>query len=552
MDLRSLAQLVPGSHFLTELKAQARCVLPGHQDSDQSLLLRQNGERLTIGCYGGLGHTADALLTALHLTRSDLVVSRPASQTSSAALPPGSPSAALSTNGTTHDATIWNGHVEPPQHRDFGKWQLEVGYQFKGWFGAIPENQRELLASDDDETGLIETLINQAKDSIAAEKRPIWPAPELTETEVDEELRRLATMAVRAFRDDYHLPAVAEQHLPALGEIDRTPIDAYEAAQIMYADRRTYWLGRAGKRGCSIILSGPMGAGKTTFEMNFAYRRGQGEEFLGRPCEQGKTLIVVSPKEFDAWADTIGFWGLREVIYLLRSTQAHFVDGAAAQARWLEKTMKEGRFDVVVLDTLFDFFGMAPNNSGDANRNALAEQTPLLEVINRNSWGLLAGGHTTKADAQAIVPREPEESFAGHTGWAAQHRMRMTIRRKSKGMFALITGRGGYGDEGILEERLLLFDQETRLLTLGGKFSEYLGEAAMPEIEDKLAAGGWFSRSELMQQTGKGKNWVYAGLKAGLKQGKLKWNGLRTNKSKYAQPAEPDEDLDLFGISKSK
>jgi hypothetical protein len=196
---------------------------------------------------------------------------------------------------------------------------------------------------------------------------------------------------------------------------------------------------------------------------------------------------------------------------------------------------------------------MASNNTGDANRNALAEQTPLLEVINRNSWGLLAGGHTTKADVQAVVPREPEESFAGHTGWAAQHRMRMTIRRKSKGMFAFITGRGGYGDLGILEERLLLFDENQRLLTLGGKFSDYLGQTALPSILEALEnAGGWATRSDLIKLTGKSKNWVHAAIKHGLKHGgpdngpALKWNGKERRGSRYALPDEPPEQAELL------
>lgn len=333
---------------------------------------------------------------------------------------------------------------------------------------------------------------------------------------------------------------------PATIEIDRTPVDAFEAWQIIAADQRGYLWGGLLREGCTTVLSGPMGSGKTTLGMNFARSLALGEEFLGRACQQSKTLVVVSPKEYEAWADTIWFWQLRDQVFLLRSTQTHFEEGAGAQAQWFETTMKEGGFRAFVLDTLFDFFGMPPNARGDSNRIAMAEQTPILEVVNKNSWGGLVFGHTPKVEAQALVPRDPEESFAGHTAWTAQHRMRMVLRRKSakSGMNAIMTGRGGHGDLGILEEHLLKYDPDTRLVTLGGKFSEYLGEAALAEVLDKLGQGGWFSRSELVTQTGKSKNWVHAGIKHGVKKGDIKWNGKGSRRSKYAQKDEPDEEAE--------
>jgi hypothetical protein len=538
MDLRGLAQLVPDSHFLSEVKAQGRCILPGHRDgdSDQSVLLRQNGDRLTIGCYGGLGHTTDALLTALHLGRQDLIVSRPASQTSHS-LPPKAPAEAFSVNGTSRDASE---RSQAPVI-DFPTWRYRAGMTIKGCIDAIPQEGREIIASMTPE-GLAEKLFEQARELVIVQPRP----PELSDTDLDDELHKLAAQAVEHFRNAYYLPATTngEIQLPATVEIDREPIDAYDAWKTMSADRRGYAFEGLGRWGCTMVLAALIGAGKTTFAMNLARAWALGTEFLDRRCEQSKTLVVVSPKEWEAWADTIGFWELREVIFLLRSTQTHFVDGAAAQARWFETAMKKGGFRTFVLDTLFDFFGMPPNTRGDSNRIAMNEQTPLLEVVNANSWCGLVSGHSPKTEAQAVVNRDPEEAFGGHTAWTAQHRMRMSIRRKSKGMNAFVTGRGGYGDTGILEERLLLFDESTRLVSLGTKFSDYLGEAALPEILEKLGQGGWFSRSELMKQTGKSKNWVYAGIKHGLKQHSIRWNGKGSRGSKYALPGEDDEETE--------
>src|SRR5262245_40727385 len=103
MDLRSLARWVRDSHFSSEFKAQGCCILPGHSDGDseRSLRLSQNGERLFVSCYGGLGHTTDQLLTVWGLSRADLVVSRPAPQ-ESPAFEQKPAEEAFSGNGTEH------------------------------------------------------------------------------------------------------------------------------------------------------------------------------------------------------------------------------------------------------------------------------------------------------------------------------------------------------------------------------------------------------------------------------------------------------------------
>src|SRR5208337_4417545 len=102
---------------------------------------------------------------------------------------------------------------------------------------------------------------------------------------------------------------------------------------------------------------------------------------------------------------------------------------------------------------------------------------PLLQMVRERNYSGLVTGHAPKSEAKAIDPRDPEESFGGHTAWTAQHRMRAAIRRKAQGVNTFLTGRGGYGDVGILKEELLNFDLATRLLALGGPFSEHLGEA---------------------------------------------------------------------------
>lgn len=323
---------------------------------------------------------------------------------------------------------------------------------------------------------------------------------------------------------------------------DRRAVDAYEAHQAMVADQRGYvWEGFI-KEGCTMIVSGLMGAGKSTFAMNLARAWAKGEPFLGRTVKPSKTLVVVSPKEYEAWAETFGFWQLAGSVYLVESTKAHFKN-AVEQVQWFVFQMETLGSRTFVLDTLFDFYGMPANNSGDQNRIVMNEQTPFLQMVRERMYGGLVLGHPPKSEASALVSRDPEESFGGHTAWTAQHRMRGTIRRNS-GANAFITGKGGYGDQGVLSEEMLLFDEQTRLVSLGGPFKNYLGVVAMPTIVQAL--DGWMSRSDIEKKIGKRKEWILAGLKEGIKQGTIKHNGKDGRSRKYALPDEPKQD-ELFG-----
>jgi AAA domain-containing protein len=376
---------------------------------------------------------------------------------------------------------------------------------------------------------LSEELAAAIQSSLFNDRFAVYKAPHgLTQSEIREEIDPAIRLAWKRFRiatrndlivldglmstqDGDQVPAIADEYA------DRQAVDAFDAFQTMVGEARDYsWEGLI-RVGCTAVLSALIGAGKTTLAMNLARAWGLGLSLFERLCHQSRTLVVVSPKEYEAWADTIGFWGLKGLVFLVKSTSAHFSDRAQT-VKWFDYTMKKHECRTFVLDTLFDFFGMPPNTSGDANRIAMNEQAPLLELVRERSWSGLLSGHAPKSEAKAIDPRDPEESFGGHTAWTAQHRMRMTIRRKSQGVNAFITGRGGYGDRGILKEELLLFDEETRLLSLGGLFSDHLGEAAMPSVIDTMRDfGGPISMPKLIEQMGKSEKWTRAGVTAGRK-----------------------------------
>jgi AAA domain len=294
-----------------------------------------------------------------------------------------------------------------------------------------------------------------------------------------------------------------------------------------------------------------MGAGKSTSAMNLARAWALGVPFLGRQCRQSKTLVVVSPKEFEAWAETVGFWGLKGLIYLVESNKAHFGDREAA-VQWFDYLMGKDQCRTFVLDTLFDFFGMPPNTSGDSNRIVMNEQTPLLQLVRERNYSGLVTGHAPKSEAHAVDPRDPEEAFAGHTAWTAQHRMRMTLRRKSQGVNAFVTGRGGYGDKGILKEELLKFDEKTRLVSLGGLFSDHLGQAAMSSVVECLEQLGQLaSISQLEKEMGRGHRWIRPGLREGGKKGLVIVEGKAKN-TKYRRSTPAEEEAAMRAAKAAK
>lgn len=326
------------------------------------------------------------------------------------------------------------------------------------------------------------------------------------------------------------LPAVQKSSVDVPAEkslfADRQAVDAFDAWRQISGEQRTYAVAGLVKFGATAAVSGLMGAGKTTFAMNMTRAWALGQQFCGRDVVPCKVFVVASSKEYDNWAETIGkAWELQGLVYLAPSLWAHFND-TKKSAAWFAHEMTRLGCQAFVLDTLFDFFGMPPNTTGDQNRTAMNEQAPLLEVVRTMQYAGLVTGHQPKSEAQALAPRDPEEAFAGNTGWMAQHRMRISLRRKSQGANAIITGRGGYGDEGISKEQMVLFDPETRLISLGGLFSDYLGITALPSVSDALRdEGGWASRSDLEKKIGKGKAWVLAGLKEGLKREEIERKG---------------------------
>jgi AAA domain-containing protein len=333
----------------------------------------------------------------------------------------------------------------------------------------------------------------------------------LSESEIEEELSRIV--------DGYLPVAVVERgQLPAEARDpyeDRHALDAYEVGQALTKERKGYTVEGLVREGATALISAVIGAGKTTLMLNICRAWAIGGVVLGRQCQQSKTLVVVSPKEYDNWAETVYQWGLADAIFIIESPKSHFGNPQKA-ADWFDAEMRRLACRTFGFDTLFDFYGHSPTSSAsEVNREVMNEQAPLLMVVRQNNWSGVVSGHAPKSEAKAIEPRDPEEAFSGANAWAAQHRMRIALRRRDK-LTSIISGRGGYGDDGILDEQLLAFTKETRLVELGGPWSQHVGAAALPVVTEALKGlDGIASMAKLVEVTGRGETFIRAGIRAG-------------------------------------
>lgn len=330
---------------------------------------------------------------------------------------------------------------------------------------------------------------------------------------------------------------------------DRQVIDAFKAYELMQSEHRDYALEGLIRFGSSGLLTGLMEAGKSTFARNLARAWALGEPFIDRVTQQTNVLVVVSSKEYESWAETVGFWDLRDRIFLAESNSVHF-GGPEAASAYIEYRMRQYRCRSLILDTLFDYVGLPASGTANADQNRVVmnEQAPLMDMIRRQSFAMLALGHQPKGEARTPDPRDPQESFAGHTGWSAQHRMRLSMRRKAQGVISFITGRGSPGDKGFEEERLVVYDENTRLLTLGGLFKDHLEELAAPSVVETLKSIGVpCGITKLIEEVGKGEKWVRAGLRGARKHKPEAWVLMKGKgrSTKYVLPGWESQD-DMF------
>jgi putative DNA primase/helicase len=308
---------------------------------------------------------------------------------------------------------------------------------------------------------------------------------------------------------------------------DRHPVEAVHAyGELIRLGKQTRYLMKGALAyGASSIWSGLVEAGKSTTVRMGARCFGTGEDFLGRPVQQDNVLVLCSPKEYLGWVDTVGrVWKLQDRIFIKDSETIASKD----IWKWIRYHMQLFNAHVLYLDTLADFLGVPPPNSPDYYRSVMTEQTPVIKFAWEWNYHALGTYHQPKSEANNDRPRDPTEAAMGSAGITAQHRMRVSIRRRSRDISTIIMSKGANIDEPIEEETVLNYNKETQLVTLGPPWSTVKAHPSVPQIVDVLTRLGhpatiWKIAQECSSQFDKKtESWTRSGIKAGEKLGEIK------------------------------
>lgn len=274
---------------------------------------------------------------------------------------------------------------------NYGRWRLEAGYVIKRALDNVPEDQRPMIASME-AARLIELVVSQAREVIAEKKPPWYPLPpELSETDIDEELHGLASRAIEVFREVY-LPT--EQPVPAHSAliVSETSLQA-EIANAEYLSRPAIVDGLAFARAISLTVGGKH-EGKTTITRTKALAIAAGEPFFGRATMQSPVIYAASSDEYATTRMELlrMGWRSRDLPLTLLRIGNEEAEPKAIVSSIAELAIKLGaRF--VVLDMLFDFIRVQDENRYAQTRAAISLIQTLSDEID---GGVDATHHTPK------------------------------------------------------------------------------------------------------------------------------------------------------------
>jgi hypothetical protein len=514
MDLRSLAHWVPGIHFLNEMKAEGKCILPGHPDSDSSsLLLKQNGERLSVGCYAGLGHTTDAILSAWHLTRDDLIVSRPAPQE-----PPAferkRPEEPFSANGSRSNGT---GPANGQSRRVLAPidiWRFRVAKVVE----ADCEQAHELTYQNTKPEALIDSATDHALDVIR--QTGLMP-PDKTDLEL--EVHNIAAGVVQGYLDKYDTALVERQASYVMSfELHGTAIMANEE----YLKRDPVIAGLCYASAVSMITGGKH-AGKSTLARWMAICVAKKIPFLEREVQQGQVLYLASEDETMAARQELlrlG-WGPEDPIKFL-SMSTVTIDQVAF-LKSLTDYIRDGEVKLIIMDMLFDFARITDEMSYAQTREALGTIQKVASAGNSHIVVVHhAPKHATFSDAAVTA--------LGSQGLAARVSPIILVRRHGPGVHSVVTTsvRDPRG-QAIDEKRLTL--KEDGSLTLGKAWKDWMqAEVFAPKVFDLFEAepGQEMTRPDVQEALGISQQLASACLRQLHSEGKI----VRSGSGKKGQP----------------
>jgi hypothetical protein len=268
--------------WIDENRCQAECPIcaSSHDgtDSDLNLIVKHLDRRITLFCFAG--HELEEILHALDLSESDLNDPIPE---------PEEPADEFSTDdlgGASKNGTGSSNGTRP--HGDPHTWKILVYRVAIGILEHDAGKSRELFASISPDI-LFEGLMKDLRHGLTA--GTLNPLPDLSETELDEEMQVCAHQAIADFiaanRPRSQQPPQQEQE----AKIRALHLDQLYSMIDEWDQQPWVWNGILPHSSLSIIV-GKSETGKSTLIYSLIYAIVMGVEFFGRQCEKGRVLYL--------------------------------------------------------------------------------------------------------------------------------------------------------------------------------------------------------------------------------------------------------------------
>lgn len=553
MDLASFAGRFEGVDWLSDVKFKAQCPCASHLEGDPelSLLARQDGGEILVGCFGGVGDTTDAILSAVGLTAADLKIHL-------------------------------NGNGVPARNVEdrWTRWKLVISY-------LVTHDFQEAIKSSAGRATILNTPPEQLDESAVTNVLAVidsgnslgQPPEPLSRTELEEMIRPIATGTIEGELERYrqNLPAVTEQRQVSVYEDIQpalTTLRVYEADEFFdeTADLdNVEWLWQGIEPSVGIVgIFGDPESGKSTFERTHSLCMSEGIPCLERNCTQCKVLYLDLANE--RLSHRRAFTKLGWKRGNLKIVSHDSLIGLPNGLELVDNAIRDIGARMVVVDMMADLLRFKDlNDYADAKRalrglRLLSQQTStLINVLH----------HTPKAlgpDADVLKAGLGSQAIVGAFD------LRIAIRRRAKNLSTLVMSNGKLGGEPLTEEIVLKRDPETDWITLGGTWAKHRSIYYVDQVVEFLKenAGERMGALRIAEELSLNAPWIRGSLALASKQEKIQrtrigrayvyWHGEPDPTEKPPEEKKPEQlnlrrttprgddpdDLDSNGISWSR
>jgi hypothetical protein len=292
----------------------------------------------------------------------------------------------------------------------------------KGSLDDVPEDQRPVIASMAPDK-LADLLVTQAREVIEEKKAPWWPLPpELSETDIGDELHGLATRAVEVFRNAYAPAVLNGDGLPAT--LDDEPLQPLTVSELYSLvdewDRRPWvWEGILPSSSLSLLV-GKSETGKSTIVYRLIYAVLRGQELFGRKCMAGRVLYLAG----DPMSEVVAGKTFREMgiqasdgLLVLPGALISRPNGMEDLRQWVAQFQPA----LIVGDTLATTVKLDNDKYGQS----IEAQQPLTRMARKSTANFLTTHHSQKS---AVDSYNVVDAALGSVGVAAVASSRMVTR----------------------------------------------------------------------------------------------------------------------------